>query len=777
MELLQRKENLSHNELNQGNDLYLTKRAKIEIKADAVAVWRDMILYDKLTLESQDSTNTKRAQVNARYIYILGGKLKLQNIDLTACYIFRMTFKQFSQAVQKICREPFPQQVPFLRDQVVPQSPFASNTCTLGPDLDAKSAKGLTTLMIASYCGDEQVVRFLLAAKADVQISTEDGWTALRFGTVKNSPPVVELLIQAKAKLDVIDGFGKTVLHTAAAKNYPEVAKLLIEARANPLTQAGLNDTPFSSAVDSGAVEILNLLVAEGGVELTEYVHTDISRLSPQLMHAIANGHLEKLKELQAKGFSIEATNSVRQTPLIIAAQYGHVKILDLLISMGANIEAKSIEGTSLTWAARNGHLAAVEYLIGRKAKISREPEGPLVWAIRKGHTSIIRQLVIADLEGAIDLLSNAAKSGQLLIAKSLLAANVAYDATDSHGYSPFGQALAHAQKQIITLFIQQEAAGAEALPWALEQGFLVSAEHLVDLGVKLDSQNSSGMTALMLAATLHGSEQLIKNLLDGGAQHNIKDKKKRSAFTYAVIYGREQMIFGLMALEAAIDEKDYKGRTPLTYAALQGHDKIASWLIAGKADPNTIDSEGRTPIEHAAINGYKTIVCLLASKVDLNRRDSENRNLIMLAGIHGHLAIVHFLLEQNVDLTPNHDNLTPFMHVQMAYGETFGTEGGQSVTKSSLGHIRHGYEIGLRIDPENYIKIMDLLISKKVDTIPHALNLKQNSKKTTRVHFAKNVTGFLYTDTDPEAAHFAETVTRFEYPLPDPDSDEEEKN
>ena len=64
-------------------------------------------------------------------------------------------------------------------------------------------------------------------------------------------------------------------------------------------------------------------------------------------------------------------TDFIACSALILAANNGHLNCLQILISHGADIEARSNDGrTSLIWASLWGHLDVVQYLLEHGAQI-----------------------------------------------------------------------------------------------------------------------------------------------------------------------------------------------------------------------------------------------------------------------------------------------------------------------------------------------------------------------------------------------------------------------
>lgn len=123
----------------------------------------------------------------------------------------------------------------------------------------------------------------------------------------------------------------------------------------------------------------------------------DLQGNSP-LMAAAENGHLEVVRLLVANWASVNAQSDVGYTPLNFAAGGGHLDVVRYLLDHGADVNARGAVGYSpLIFAAENGHRDVVEYLVSRGADLGvRGAVGytPLIFAAAAGHLGVVEYLV-----------------------------------------------------------------------------------------------------------------------------------------------------------------------------------------------------------------------------------------------------------------------------------------------------------------------------------------------------------------------------------------------
>ena len=108
-----------------------------------------------------------------------------------------------------------------------------------GVDLDYQDDQGETALHIAARFGHTECARILLGEhdgrKADMEVAENSfGWTPLFIACVDGHVEIVRILIAAKANLDMSDTSGWTAMEHAALRGHMDIAELLKDVTALP---------------------------------------------------------------------------------------------------------------------------------------------------------------------------------------------------------------------------------------------------------------------------------------------------------------------------------------------------------------------------------------------------------------------------------------------------------------------------------------------------------------------------------------------------------------
>ena len=180
----------------------------------------------------------------------------------------------------------------------------------------------------------------------------------------------------------------------------------------------------------------------------------------------------------------------------------------------------------------------------------------------------------------------------------------------------------------------------------AAERGDLPAVESLIAKGTDVNAQYN-GVTALM-AASLHGHTQVVRVLLDNGADVNGKTANQATALIAASLYGHKEIVELLLAKGADVNVKGGKNsETALIAASRQGGKEIVQLLLAKGADVNAgsigpyVDSkatDGFSALMFASQEGHKEVVQLLLAKgADVNAKATTT---IMRHSQEGHKEV-----------------------------------------------------------------------------------------------------------------------------------------
>lgn len=182
----------------------------------------------------------------------------------------------------------------------------------------------------------------------------------------------------------------------AAMNGHTAAVKLLLDMGSDINAQIETNrNTALTLACFQGRHEVVSLLLdRKANVE-----HRAKTGLTP-LMEAASGGYTEVGRVLLDKGADVNAAPvpSSRDTALTIAADKGHYRFVELLLSRGAQVDVRNKKGNSSLWLAANGgHLDVVQLLYSAGADIDSQDNRKvscLMAAFRKGHSKVVKWLV-----------------------------------------------------------------------------------------------------------------------------------------------------------------------------------------------------------------------------------------------------------------------------------------------------------------------------------------------------------------------------------------------
>ncbi|XP_063908779.1 ankyrin repeat domain-containing protein 17 isoform X5 [Zophobas morio] len=294
-----------------------------------------------------------------------------------------------------------------------------------GADQEHKTDEMHTALMEASMDGHVEVARLLLDSGAQVNMPTDSFESPLTLAACGGHVDLAMLLIERGANIEEVNDEGYTPLMEAAREGHEEMVHLLLGQGANINAQTDeTQETALTLACCGGFTEVADILL-KGGADI------ELGASTP-LMEAAQEGHLDLVKFLLENDANVHAQTQTGDTALTYACENGHTDVADYLLQYGADLEHESEGGrTPLMKACRAGHLCTVQFLISKGANVRRQTTNndhtPLSLACAGGHLSVVELLLShhADpchkLKDNSTMLIEAAKGGHTNVVQLLL--------------------------------------------------------------------------------------------------------------------------------------------------------------------------------------------------------------------------------------------------------------------------------------------------------------------------------------------------------------------
>ena len=153
----------------------------------------------------------------------------------------------------------------------------------------------------------------------------------------------------------------------------------------------------------------------------------------------------------------------------------------------------------------------------------------------------------------------------------------------------------------------------------------------LIEGGADVNAKDCNGGTPLHYAARYNSSPEIIKLLIDKKANVNAENNNKETPLHYAGLNSNPEVVRVLIEEGADINAKDGQNATPLHYAVRSTNPGATKLLLAGGADKDAIGHYGRTPLHYAIVDAVRktnpeVIRLLIKACADVNIRD-KGRN------------------------------------------------------------------------------------------------------------------------------------------------------
>ena len=178
------------------------------------------------------------------------------------------------------------------------------------------------------------------------------------------------------------------------------------------------------------------------------------------------------------------------------------------------------------------------------------------------------------------------------------------------------------------------------------------------------DEEGRIGSTALHIA-TAEARKEVVKLLVERGANVNAVDTFDHTPLHEAVLKGNVTIIAALLAVKAVnVDAKCKHGMTPLLLAARAGKAEIVKLLCDRGADLEAKDPRQMTALMWAAASGHTSVVeTLVEQKADAHARDKPGFTALHFAAERGHADVVRVLADNGADVDTRSDDQLTALH------------------------------------------------------------------------------------------------------------------
>ena len=415
-----------------------------------------------------------------------------------------------------------------------------------GLDVNLRSGRFMSTaLTLAASSGDVHIVRQLLA-HPDIEVNKKNNWnTALTAAARNGFRSVVEALLDHGADPEIqegADGASGTPLNRAIDYGYVNVVRLLLQRGANPKVLDIYNRTIIHSAAVNGRDEILCVL-------------------------------FEK-----STGVDVNAQGTNGRTALHDAAYFNFCSTIRILFENGARTDVHDdMDRSPLGVAKDNNNLDALSLLTKYRKEESHRDES--IGRLKHTNTSIDSKE--ADFLKAAKL--GMVETIQSFITLSRTDSTIDLNLVDLDRHSALHLAVQGEYTQIVQLLID---AGVDVntmdrlertpLHWCALDNNYAAAERLLDAGADFELEDHFEETALNIAMS-NPYSALTVLLLEHGA--TPPDTRLQTALFAAAQWGSADLVKRLVEAGADPLKKDNYGSSPFHYAE-SGENQEAAKII-----------------------------------------------------------------------------------------------------------------------------------------------------------------------------------------------------
>lgn len=488
-----------------------------------------------------------------------------------------------------------------------------------GADMTIKDADQHTPLQIAEMHGYREAIEVLKGNHDWIFTQDTRKNTLLHLAVQKGQYALVVFHLNINADALARNYIGQSPLHIAARHGFADIISLLLSNIESKHEQHGsslpdsksiivgnfsdkFGRTPLYIAAKHGQISAINALVHVGNL-----VDAKNNQGWSPLHIAAFSGKADVVRLLLVNKADATAKEKYGRTPLHLAALSGHVDAAwALLESNSALIHIEdNAKWTPLHVAAHFGKLEVVLLLLENGADVnvkSKDEESPLHCAAHRDYDFTAK----VPLKNRVD--SNDVSVRHLAVIKALLEWGADAKATDANGDTPFDVAIFNrdidAINQLSKYMFKNSARGksVKVLPplhVAVLENRIVEVKRLLKCKAEANEKFLSEFSPLYLAVKLDYID-IAEVLLENKADVHERLAHERTLLHISIMNSNVEAVKLLLKHGAEVDAADDNGNTSAHYAAMYNDLSIIMYLGYNDANFNAKNHAGLTPTQLA---------------------------------------------------------------------------------------------------------------------------------------------------------------------------------
>ena len=303
----------------------------------------------------------------------------------------------------------------------------------------------------------------------------------------------------------------------------------------------------------------------------------------------VSSGDADRVKAMKKRdSINYYRTNEAGETALTLAIQMEDVHMVEALVKRAVINQKNEAGETPLTLAIKNGNVDIIT-LVAKRAKASLKNtagEAPLFLAIGLGDMDLLDHLIergakVNRKSNGVTPLAQTAIVNKPRTAAFLIEHGAIVNKPTDNGETPLYIATKKGHDLVAGILISKSADPIGDTNWKTKIG-----------------------TPLLHIAAAHGNPEIVRLLVNNGADVETLDFMENSALSIAALSGNTPNIQALVQSNANINHQNLQGDTPLMLASTSYQDDAVTQLLDNGADATIRNFMG-----YAAADFYSTNV------------------------------------------------------------------------------------------------------------------------------------------------------------------------